>query len=464
MKDYYKVLGVPRVATASQIKQAYRNLLKACHPDVNSSPQATEWTRQLNEAYATLSDAQAKLSYDMDLKLEESKRREPSVRQTETRHRTTGSEQSPRAEPAFRCERCDRIDSSLRMSAMWRVFSFINYSRKSPSVKILCGRCRVKESLAASATTVLLGWWSVWGFFWTLEALFNNARGGEQPVENNAALLKALGYQLYRSARHQEAYEALLAASRLQPDRNTEEALNSLKQYSLLASKKTFWERFRNLDLHPIYYHAPAGAVGLAFLLVAFSVLNANSAHDTPSTAQPALPTHSASPLLTSTASDPADAQASASGSDNRTPLDLQPVFSEPEQPMPQQGGLEFADGVASYGGVTAPLKITTKASDGNYVMKIVDATTGEFVATYFIERGNTLSIEVPLGSYKLKFAAGSAWYGMKHLFGPNTSYSYIPDKLTFYVSGDYSRGHAIELIPQVGGNLDTRKMRPEDW
>jgi curved DNA-binding protein CbpA len=461
MKDYYKVLGVPRNATDAQIKQAWRNLIKACHPDVNSSAKAAEWTRELNEAYGTLSDAQAKMSYDMDLKLEESKPEEASARQTTANQTRTEGKPPPRAEPNFCCEKCNRTDSSLRISATWRVFSFINYSRKSPTVKILCGRCRVKESLAASAATVLLGWWSIWGFFWTLEALFNNARGGEQPEENNAALLNALGYQLYRTGRHQEAYEALLAAFKLKPDPKTKEGLEYLKQHAKPTQKKTFWERFRALELHPIYYHAPAGAVGLLLLFFGFSALNADSTSGSSSTAQQSPARYTPSPNQSSAS------RRAVPVFDPTKPYEViseKPVFSEPEQPTPKQGGLAFSDRIVFDKGVTAPLKITTRASDGNYVMKIVDWSTGEFVASYFINRGSTLEIELPLGSYKLKFASGDKWYGMEHLFGPTTAYSYVPDKMVFYLSGDYARGHRIELIPQVGGNLETPRMKAEDW
>ena len=96
--------------------------------------------------------------------------------------------------------------------------------------------------------------------------------------------------------------------------------------------------------------------------------------------------------------------------------------------------------------------------------MKLVEWDSGEFVAAYFINQGSTLEVELPLGSYKLKFASGDKWYGMKHLFGPTTLYSYVPEKMTFYLSGDYARGHRIELIPQVGGNLRTPPMKAEDW
>ena len=452
MKDYYKILGVPRNATATQIKQAWRKLVKACHPDVNSSAKASEWTRELNEAYGTLSDPQAKMSYDMDLKLNESKSHETSTRQTTANQTRTESKPPPKAEPNISCEKCNRIDSSLRISATWRVFSFINYSRKSPTVKILCGRCRVKESLAASATTVFVGWWSIWGFFWTLQALFNNARGGEQPEENNSALLNSIGYQLYRTGRHQEAYEALLAAFKLKQDPKTKEGLEYLKQHAKPTQKTPFWERFRALELHPIYYHAPAGAVGLLLLFFGFSALNADSSNNSSPKPQAAYTPLGQRPSYQQARTETAPWE------------DFKPIFSEPEQPTPKQGGLEFSDRIVLEKGVTAPLKITTRPSDGNYVMKIVDWNTGDFVASFFINRGSTLETELPLGSYKLKFASGDKWYGTEHLFGPTTAYSYVPDKMVFYTSGNYARGHQIELIPQVGGNLKTPRMKAEDW
>ena len=117
-----------------------------------------------------------------------------------------------------------------------------------------------------------------------------------------------------------------------------------------------------------------------------------------------------------------------------------------------------------AYNSTTAPLQIRTRATDGNYVVKIVDWDTAEFIGMYFIQRGGTLSVDVPLGSYRLKFASGNEWYGEKFLFGPTTSYSYANQRLTFHLSGNYAEGHSIELIPRVGGNLTTESLRPTDW
>jgi len=306
----------------------------------------------------------------------------------------------------------------------------------------------VKESLAASVYTFFLGWWSIYGFFWTIEALFHNANGGEQPKENNAMLLNALGYQLYRAGRPQEAYDALNAALKLKPDPQSEQIRDYLKQQIQPAEKKPFWTRFRNLELHPFYYHGPAGATAIVLIILGFNALNASSSSGSSDAAPRQQASYTPPPSSTPRWQPPAKDEI---------------VFSEPEQPLPEQGALSFSADFAQYNGTTAPFKITTP-SDGNYVMKVEDWNTKEFVAMYLIRRSSTLSIELPLGSYKLKFAAGDKWYGMKFLFGPTTSYSYVPDKMDFYISGDYARGHSIELIPQVNGNLITPPMRATDW
>lgn len=64
-KDYYEILGVPRNATLEEIKQAYRRLARQYHPDVNKSPDAEEKFKEINEAYAVLSDAEKRRLYDM---------------------------------------------------------------------------------------------------------------------------------------------------------------------------------------------------------------------------------------------------------------------------------------------------------------------------------------------------------------------------------------------------------------
>lgn len=64
-RDFYEVLGVPREATADQIKKAYRKLAQKFHPDKNPGDKQAEASfKEANEAHAVLSDPKKREVYD----------------------------------------------------------------------------------------------------------------------------------------------------------------------------------------------------------------------------------------------------------------------------------------------------------------------------------------------------------------------------------------------------------------
>src|ERR1039457_5515454 len=64
-KDYYKVLGIPKTASADEIKQSYRKLARKYHPDANKGDRkAEERFKEISEAYNTLSDTKRRKEYD----------------------------------------------------------------------------------------------------------------------------------------------------------------------------------------------------------------------------------------------------------------------------------------------------------------------------------------------------------------------------------------------------------------
>ena len=68
MKNYYSVLGVQETAAQTEIKRAYRNLMRKWHPDVNRTKDATKRTEEVNVAYSVLSCPESRETHDIQLR------------------------------------------------------------------------------------------------------------------------------------------------------------------------------------------------------------------------------------------------------------------------------------------------------------------------------------------------------------------------------------------------------------
>lgn len=82
----------------------------------------------------------------------------------------------------------------------------------------------------------------------------------------------------------------------------------------------------------------------------------------------------------------------------------------------------------------------------------------------FFVRPNSTVEIDVPVGVYKLYYAAGKEWYGESSLFGEDTAYSSSSDLLEFYTDYTTFYGSTLELWPQYNGNFDTHYIDEDDF
>ena len=142
-------------------------------------------------------------------------------------------------------------------------------------------------------------------------------------------------------------------------------------------------------------------------------------------------------------------------------PPTFQPVVtpSYPEQPMPASGSVQAYTKLDR----VAPFEIRA-AQSGHYLLKLVDAYTYAPILTVFVRSGTTVNVDVPLGTYEVRYASGEAWYGYEYLFGPETAYSKADQTFTFDLVGNRVGGFTITLYKVANGNLHTSQIKPTEF
>lgn len=134
-------------------------------------------------------------------------------------------------------------------------------------------------------------------------------------------------------------------------------------------------------------------------------------------------------------------------------------AFTQPAQSLPMHG-----TGTKIFTAGAAPLEIRTALDGFHHVVRIMRLPQRTLAAEYFVRSGTPLTVEVPLGTYELRYASGKTWYGWQYLFGPDTSYSKADTPFTFSDDGYQVSGYTVELIMQSGGNLSTSGLSPAQW
>ena len=114
------------------------------------------------------------------------------------------------------------------------------------------------------------------------------------------------------------------------------------------------------------------------------------------------------------------------------------------------------------------PCKLTIETiKDANFYIYMKDQN-GDNDYSFYVEGGQTVVKNVPVGQYKIFYCSGREWYGVENKFGRKT-YMQTSDKIISFTSTVdanriYYGGHTIKLYPVANGNLPTRTIGPNNF
>jgi len=447
---YYNLLDVSHNASSEDIIKAYRVKAMELHPDRNPGTDTTQIFQRLNEAYSVLSDTNKRAQYDS---LSFSQRSEPQ-------------ESSKPIEPVL-CSSCRIVSAHLRYVIFYSVISLILRSERSVTQGVYCPKCAAKKSATATLITWFLGWWGFpWGLVWTITTLFSNGIGGMKPLDINAKLLAHQAY--YFASIGKIALARAVAANALElalkiNRRNTldksvdpdtlrtslvsgmNNLLQSLDDNTPLPRLKEKWG-----------IHSPIIAVQSAIAICVISIVGTtiywNNQSSSPSPINtPDVNTYSVGPAS------PSPQNQSVASTDQAQPINLIPL------PLPQSHLMKRYWSRAD-NPVLAPLQFETARGNSNFYIKVVDYLSNQPIATCFVRGGEKLLLHIPVGTYRIRYATGSIWYGTKDLFGPETAYSEADDKFDLSIQGDEVQGYTIELYKQLNGNLSVKNISKAEF
>jgi hypothetical protein len=108
---------------------------------------------------------------------------------------------------------------------------------------------------------------------------------------------------------------------------------------------------------------------------------------------------------------------------------------------------------------------VTIRTAPGlNYLVKLDNVAIGSPALLFFLEGGHPLEARVPLGEFKLKYAAGNHWCGDSDLFGDDIFFNEAAETLTVARPTSGATRLTIELPLRSNGNFVARRITRNEF
>lgn len=104
-------------------------------------------------------------------------------------------------------------------------------------------------------------------------------------------------------------------------------------------------------------------------------------------------------------------------------------------------------------------LKINT-SQGASYVVKVLDPYDGEVILMCYLPAGDRREIDIPSGTFEIRYTSGTEWFGDEEMFGAKGTYAKA-DRLFTFKKG---AGYELTLYRVSNGNLRTSNMKREDF
>ena len=118
------------------------------------------------------------------------------------------------------------------------------------------------------------------------------------------------------------------------------------------------------------------------------------------------------------------------------------------DQPAPEKLPPSAIRSRDFYRGI-APLTLKVRNAGQHFFVKLIDLPANKEVLSLFLRSGAQLKVNLPLGTYELKYAAGETWYGPGWLFGNATTFSRLDTELAFEHTDNEISGYSVDLYLQ---------------